>query len=94
MRGTRDRDPRRMRTLPLDISKGPHQDGQAPFARMSRPGQRMPPTRSVERKGENKGDWELGIGSWGLRSVCMDMSCFRAGCVHVVQTHTTRIPHA
>ena len=35
--------------LPPEISKGPHQVND-PLARVSRPGQRTPPTRSVEKE--------------------------------------------
>ena len=36
--------------------------------------------------------YHLGIGSRTSRRVCFDMSCFRAGGVHSIQTHTIRIP--
>ena len=75
--------------LPPDISQGPHQVERAPLARVSRPEQRIPPTRSVEEKRSKTKD--RGFGSLALCCVCMDVSCFRAGGVHVVQTHATRI---
>ena len=73
--------------LPPDISQGPHQVERAPLARVSRPEQRIPPTRSVEEKRSKTED--RGLGAW--RCVVFVWTCRALGqAVCTSYKHTQR----
>ena len=77
--------------LPPDISQGPHQVERAPLARVSRPEQRIPPTRSVKEKRSKTKD--RGLGAW--RCVVFVWTCRALGrrCARRTNTRNAHPTH-